>query len=90
MYPDVSCVYLEGFYMYPACILVSQMNLNAMLSYLQLAIHVGVCCPQGVTYYTHYFEIRIPDNVKHTVKIHVSWALPWCRSGYILISKYIG
>ena len=51
--------------MYPACILVSQMNLNAMLSYLELAIYIGTyvveLCPQGVTY-THYFEIRIPDK----------------------------
>ena len=86
-YPDVfrcilhvSCMYSEG-YMYPLCILM----------YLKMYLKCPVTFQENtcILMFCMYFT-RIPNESKihfgihiRYIKIHVSWALPWCHTGYM-------
>ena len=77
-------MYPEG-YMYPECILMYlKCILHALLH--SKRIHVSFTFCMYFTRIPNESKIHFGIHIRY-IKIHVSWALPWCHTGYI--SRYI-
>ena len=77
-------MYPEG-YMYPECILMYlKCILHALLH--SKRIHVSFTFCMYFTRIPNESKIHFGIQIKY-IKIHVSWALPWCHTGYM--SGYI-